>query len=130
MTSTIKMASTIKESSGATDQTGTMPRPDAGSMVARPAAADWQTHGLAGFSYKPLYEDLNTGQSTVLMKVDAGVDAAPHAHDNLEQVYVLEGEFHDEYRTYGPGDFIVRAPGAIHQGGSKTGALVLLVYSD
>ncbi len=64
------------------------------------------------------------------MKVDAGVVAAPHAHDKLEQVLVLEGEFYDEYRAYGPGDFIVRAPGAIHTGGSKTGALLLLVYSE
>ena len=64
------------------------------------------------------------------MKVDAGVVAPPHAHDKLEQVLVLEGDFYDEYRTYEPGDFIVRAPGAIHTGGSKSGALVLLIYSE
>ena len=64
------------------------------------------------------------------MKVDAGVVAPPHAHDNLEQVFVLDGDFYDEYRTYGPGDFIVRAPGAIHTGGSRNGALALLVYSE
>jgi anti-sigma factor ChrR (cupin superfamily) len=64
------------------------------------------------------------------MKVDAGVVAPPHSHDQLEQGFVLDGEFYDEYRTYGPGDFIVRAPGAIRTGGSKSGALVLLVYSE
>ena len=63
------------------------------------------------------------------MKVEAGAEALPHTHDQLEQVFVLEGEFYDEYRSYGPGDFIVRAPGAIHTGGSKTGALLLLIYS-
>lgn len=64
------------------------------------------------------------------MKVDAGVVAPPHTHDNLEQVFVLEGDFYDEYQTYSPGDFIVRAPGAIHTGGSRSGALALLVYSE
>jgi anti-sigma factor ChrR (cupin superfamily) len=124
------MTSSIQESSGATDVTGTVTRPDGGSLVARPAASEWQADGATGFSYKPLFEDPGTGLRTVLMKVDAGALAPPHAHDNLEQVYVLEGEFHDEYRTYGPGDFIVRAPGAIHTGGSDSGALVLLVYSN
>ncbi|MBC8242727.1 MAG: cupin domain-containing protein [Alphaproteobacteria bacterium] len=63
------------------------------------------------------------------MKVDAGAISPPHAHDELEQVFVLEGAFYDADRTYGPGDFIVRAPGAIHTGGSKVGALALLIYS-
>ena len=64
------------------------------------------------------------------MKVDAGVVAPPHAHDKLEQVLVLEGEFYDEYRTYGPGDFIVRSLGAIPTGGRQSGALLMPVYSS
>lgn len=124
------MKPTIQESSGAADRTGKLSRPDSGSLVTRPSTSEWEEDGSTGFSYKPLFEDLQTGQRTVLMKVDAGVVAPPHAHDQLEQVLVLEGEFYDEYRTYEPGDFIVRAPGAIHTGGSKSGALVLLVYSE
>lgn len=124
------MKPAIQETSGATDVAGTMARPDAGSLVARPAASDWQAHDASGFSYKTLFEDPHLGLRTILMKVEAGTVASPHSHDNLEQVYVLEGEFYDEYRTYGPGDFIVRAPGAIHTGGSKSGALVLLIYSE
>mgnify|MGYP001028062266 CR=1 FL=1 len=124
------MKPTIQESSGAADRLGTVSRPESGSLVTRPAASDWEADGSWGFAYKLLFEDLQTGQSTLLMKVDAGAVASPHAHDKLEQVLVLEGEFYDEYRTYGPGDFIVRAPGAIHTGGSKSGALVLLVYSE
>lgn len=120
----------IKESAGATDKTGRLSRPDAGSLVTRPATWDWDQDGSTGFSYKTLFEDTHTGLKTMLMKVDAGSVAPPHAHDNLEQVLVLEGDFYDEYRSYGPGDFIVRAPGAIHTGGTENGALVLLVYSE
>ena len=124
------MKSTIRESFGAADRAGKLSRPDSGSLVTRPAAASWEKDGSTGFSYKPLFEDVQRGQSTLPMKVDAGVVAPPHSHDRLEQVLVLEGEFYDEYRSYGPGDFIVRAPGAIHRGGSKSGALLLLIYSE
>ncbi len=115
---------------GVEDNAGLLPRPRAGSLVSRSAALDWVPDGATGFSYKQLFEDPSSGLSTLLMKVEAGAEADPHAHEQLEQVYVLEGEFYDEHRIYGPGDFVVRAPGEIHTGGSMRGALVLLFYSD
>ena len=124
------MKQTIHESSGAIEITSKLSRPDAGSLVTRPGLMDWNTDSSSGFSYKPLFEDPQSGQKTVLMKVDAGCVAPPHVHDKLEQIFVLEGEFYDEYLSYVPGDFIVRAPGALHTGGSHSGALVLLVYSS
>ena len=98
--------------------------------MTRPSAAEWESSAATGFSYKPLFEDAQAGLKTMLMKVEAGALAAPHSHDQLEQVLVLEGEFYDEYRDYGPGDFVVRAPGAMHTGGSRSGATVLLIYSN
>jgi len=124
------MKPAIQESSGVAEQVGKVTRPETGSLVTRSDAADWEADGSSGFSYKPLFENAEAGQSTMLMKVDAGALSPPHAHDQLEQVLVLEGEFYDEYGTYGPGDFIVRAPGAVHTGGSNSGALLLLVYSQ
>jgi quercetin dioxygenase-like cupin family protein len=47
----------------------------------------------------------------------------------VEQIYVLEGTFYDQRKTYHAGEYIVRAPGAMHTAGSDTGALVLLFYS-
>ncbi len=116
---------------GVEENAGRLARPRSGSLVSRSAASDWVTGDAAGFSYKPLFEDSRSGLNTLLMKVDAGAEADPHAHDEqLEQIYVLEGDFYDEYRVYGSGDFVVRAPGEIHTGGSVRGALVLLFYSD
>ncbi len=103
-------------------------RPDAGTLVARMADVPWQDDG-SGFSVKPVFEDRTTGLRTLLMKVGPGTEAALHAHDELEQIFVLEGEFYDQENAYGPGDFAVRAPGAMHTGGSKSGALILVVYS-
>lgn len=114
----------------ATDTTGKLPRPTTGSVVSRTSVSSWEVDGASGFSYKSLFEDVQTGQRTLLMKIEAGCVALSHAHDSLEQVFVIEGEFYDEDHVYGPGDFIVRAPGALHTGGSHDGALVLLVYSE
>ena len=63
------------------------------------------------------------------MQVDAGAFSPMHAHEEIEQIYVLQGSFYDQEHNYGPGDFIVRAPGAMHTAGSVDGAVVLLFYS-
>ena len=123
------MDSNHTERSDTVDVDGTITRPRNGSVLYRTEATPWQHENEDGFAYKTLFEDPKTHQTTVLMRVEAGALAGSHAHDQLEQVLVLEGTFYDDDRTYGPGDFIVRAPGAMHTGGSKTGALVLLIYS-
>ncbi len=108
---------------------GADPVPDSGSMRLVVDALDWQDSGSPGFLVKSLLEDPARGLRTWLMKVEPGAWSPLHAHDDTEQVYVLEGSFYDQDATYGPGDFIIRAAGAEHIAGSESGALVLLVYS-
>ena len=65
------------------------------------------------------------------MKVEPGTISTPHAHDRIEQVYILEGDLYDDDGTvHGPGSFIVRAAGAIHSGGTHKGATMLVIYGD
>jgi anti-sigma factor ChrR (cupin superfamily) len=90
---------------------------------------EWQECGAAGFMIKPLMEDATAGLRTWLMKVDADAFSDSHAHDECEQIYVLEGSFYDQEKTYLAGEYIVRAPAAMHTAGSESGALVLLFYS-
>ena len=89
----------------------------------------WEGCDGPGFWVKPLIEDESQGIGSWLMKVDAGAFSEMHGHNEYEQIYVLEGSFYDQDHVYGPGDFIVRAPGALHTAGSKAGAVVLLFYS-
>ena len=99
-----------------------------GSVYRAAAAARWEATGEPGFWCKRLHEV--PGQRTWLMRVDPGAWSPPHAHeDELEQIYVLEGSFHDDDRVMRAGDFCCRAPGAMHSAGSEEGAIVLLVYS-
>ncbi len=106
-----------------------LPRPDGATLVARATGEDWQDCGSDGFLIKPLYEDPASGQRTWLMKVEPGASAPLHDHEELEQIYVIEGEFSDDRNTYRAGDFAVRAPGVMQTARSESGALVLLVYT-
>ena len=104
--------------------------PVVGSMRYASASVEWQPTDAKGFWVKPLFEDAERGEKTLLMKVDAGAWSPMHTHPGeLEQIYVLEGSFYDQDTTMGPGDFCCRAPDAAHEAGSKTGAIVLLVYT-
>lgn len=106
-----------------------LPRPEAGTLVARTHGSEWLPSGTDGFLIKPLFQDASRGQRTWLMRVEPGAVATSHAHDELEQIYVIEGSFYDDETTYRAGDFAVRAPSALHSAGSETGALVMLIYT-
>lgn len=106
-----------------------LPLPIDTSLARRSAGMAWQDSGSEGFPFKPLFEDPDNGMRTWLMRVEPGAFADMHSHAELEQVYVLEGSFYDQNGQYGPGDYIVRAPGSGHTAGSKAGATILLFYS-
>ncbi len=105
------------------------PAPESGSLLLRAESMDWQDSGSPGFLIKPLLEDPARGLRSWLMKVEPGAWSPLHAHTEIEQVYVLEGSFYDQDRTYGPGDYIIRAAGTDHTAGSESGALILLFYA-
>lgn len=108
---------------------GSLKLPASASVDVDANQMDWQDCGAEGFWIRPLLEDERNGIRTWLMKVDPGAFSPLHAHEEVEQIYVLEGNFYDQDKSYGPGEFIVRAPGAMHSAGSDEGALVLLFYS-
>ena len=111
------------------DSAGLAGLPGSGSLVFGSNNVEWQECGADGFRIKPLLEDSAAGLRTWLMQVNAGAFSPMHAHEEIEQIYVLQGSFYDQEHNYGPGDFIVRAPGAMHTAGSVDGAVVLLFYS-
>ena len=113
----------------ATDNAVALKMPLAESLMLKSREIPWQSSDAPGFWIKPLIEDDHQGIRTWLMKVDAGAFSDMHGHSEYEQIFVLEGTFFDQDHVYGPGDFIVRAPGALHTAGSEEGAVVLLFYS-
>ena len=103
-------------------------RPNQGSRHLDASALDWQPTDAPGFWAKPLLKDPATGARTELSRMDPGAYVGAHSHDQLEEILVLSGEFSDEERTYRPGDYCLRAPGALHTTRSEHGCTVLVIY--
>lgn len=101
-----------------------------GSVKLAAGAQDWQATPDAGFYMQPLFHDMATGETSFLMKMDPGAYAPPHSHERFEEILVLEGDFYDAEHSYGPGDYVVRAIGALHEAGSRQGGVVLIVYRN
>jgi anti-sigma factor ChrR (cupin superfamily) len=92
------------------------------------AASDWQAGERSGELVRNLVDDPR-GYRTMLLKIGPGPYGALHAHQEIEQIYVLDGDFFDDEASYGPGDFLLRMPGTMHRAGSKQGCTMLIVYA-
>ncbi len=92
------------------------------------AAGDWLPGAQPGEAVRTLIDDPR-GYRTMLSRVPAGPIGARHAHEEIEQIYVLDGDFFDDDADYGPGDFVLRMPGAMHRAGSRNGCTMLIVYA-
>ena len=103
--------------------------PSVGSVYVEASAMDWEALDQPGFWLKRLYQDDAKGEKTWLMKMDPGAYSPPHAHDDFEQVYMLEGSMDDDEKVLSAGDYVCRAPGAVHSATTKTGALAMVVYT-
>jgi len=100
--------------------------PSAGSKKIE--AGNWAAGERPGELVRPLIDD-PAGYSTMLLQVAPGPLGELHAHDTIEQIYVLEGDFFDDEASYGPGDFVVRMPGTQHRAGSRCGCTMMVVYA-
>ena len=100
--------------------------PERGTKIVR--ATGWAAGEREGELVRPLLED-RSGYRTMLMKVAPGPLGEDHAHDTIEQIYVIDGDFFDEDASYGPGDFVLRMPGTMHRAGSRNGCTMLIVYT-
>jgi anti-sigma factor ChrR (cupin superfamily) len=69
------------------------------------------------------------GYRSMVTKVGPGPLGEMHAHDEIEQIYVIEGDFFDDDASYGPGDFVLRMPGSMHRAGSRYGCTMFIVYA-
>ena len=79
----------------------------------------------SGVHMKVLVQDTETGLFTGLFKLDPGAVIPDHVHNELEQTYILEGEFEDDDGVATAGDFIWRPAGNRHEARSPKGCLIL-----
>jgi anti-sigma factor ChrR (cupin superfamily) len=70
-------------------------------------ASDWYPGLVPGLSVMPLHE--HDGISTALVRWAPNTVFNPHVHPGGEEIYVLDGVFHDEFGFYPKGSWI-RSP--------------------
>ena len=104
--------------------------PQTGSLYLESLKMPWDSTEADGYTMKCLYKDPERGEMTCIFRMAPGAIAPPHCHDDeFEQVFVLEGAFNDGEQTLVEGDYVCRAPGAIHGGTTQEGALMLVMFS-
>ena len=69
--------------------------------------SDWYPGLVSGLSVMPLHE--HQGISTALVRWAPNTVFNPHVHPGGEEIYVLDGVFHDEFGAYPKGSWI-RSP--------------------
>lgn len=113
-------------------QTPFLPNADAyGPMDSRNVDVDalpWKPTPTPGIDMKILVQDEDTGLLTALFRWAPGTTLALHEHVEIEQSYVLEGEFEDDDGVYRQGNFAWRPKGHRHVARSPKGALVLCFF--
>ena len=87
-------------------------------------ASDWYPGLVPGLSVMPLHE--HQGISTALVRWAPNTVFNPHVHPGGEEIYVLDGVFHDEFGAYPKGSWI-RSP-RYSKHAPFTGAEGALIY--
>jgi anti-sigma factor ChrR (cupin superfamily) len=91
-------------------------------------ALDWQPRTDTGVWQKPLYRQGGYREWTQLLKLEPGAEAPHHGHPNGEEVFVIDGEFEDEFGVYPAGTWTRSPPGSAHTVRSPKGAILYVRF--
>lgn len=89
---------------------------------------DWQARTETGIWQIPLYRQGGYRDWTMLLKIDPGAESPHHSHPNGEEVFVIDGEFSDEFGTYPAGTWTRSPPGSSHAVRSEKGATLYVRF--
>lgn len=92
---------------------------------------EWQPSGIEGVDFKVLDGEVATTASTVIYKFGAGSQVPAHLHTQADEVaYVLDGQFIENGKTYGPGSVFAAPAGTSHgPHTTDTGCTVMFILS-
>ena len=98
------------------------------SRIVEVEALPWKPTPVQGIDMKILMEEKETGLLTALFRWAPGTVLGLHEHIEIEQSWVLEGEFEDDDGIYTAGNFVWRPRGHRHLARSPKGATVLCFF--
>jgi quercetin dioxygenase-like cupin family protein len=103
-----------------------MTEPGMSRLVVRSSEREWRALPAAGASVKVLRADKETGESTFLVRFEAGTRFPAHNHPGGEEVYVLEGELLVGRDRLSAGDYLYTPPNGTHAVSTERGCLFLV----
>ena len=98
----------------------------AGEISVDPRQIEWEPRRRPGIFRKLLRHDPESGATTTLLKLDAGVRFPKHLHPSGEELFVVDGRIQIEDIWYESGCYVYSPPDAIHDVFSDTGAVMLI----
>lgn len=102
-----------------------------GLLITRSEELPWEAAPIPGILSKALYVDAKRKYSTSLVRVEPRAVYPSHRHNDIEEVFLLEGDFLIDGVHMRPGDYCRSEPGSVHgQSSTECGALLLVFASQ
>lgn len=95
---------------------------DRGRLVVDTSKQQWQPVAGRGLWIKPLFD--GASENVALVKFDPGGRRGRHVHAGGEELFVLSGEFEDEFGRYGTGTWLRSPDGSSHSPFSHRGCVL------
>ncbi|MDA5192528.1 2,4'-dihydroxyacetophenone dioxygenase family protein [Govanella unica] len=92
-----------------------------------PTDLPWLPWVMVGTHFKLLNVDKKSGGFSMLLKVDAGIQAPVHGHLGAVEAFLIEGEFGYEDDRGGVGSYVYEPAGARHEPTSPGGVIMFAV---
>ena len=102
----------------------------AGLLIKRSDELPWEPAPIPGILSKSLYVDETRGYSTSLVRVEPSAVYPSHRHNDIEEVFLLEGDFFIDGVRMVPGDFCRSEPGSVHGPSTTEFGALLLVFAS
>ncbi len=101
----------------------------AGTVTLRERDGEWITIA-PGITSKLLRKDPAAARLSYLLRLEPGAVAPPHAHTQVEECLVLEGDVLVGEQHLGSGDWHVAMPGSSHENFRTIGGCLLFIQSE
>ena len=75
---------------------------------------DWQSTRHKGIFVNILRRDEQTGDATVLIRMEPGCGYPAHRHVGIEEVFMLQGGYRDPRGELRAGEYIINEAGSAH----------------
>ena len=99
--------------------------------IVHTADADFEPYDLDGpvqenMQQLTLSYDRSTGQGVYMIRMQPGAETLRHVHERREEYLILEGDLiESDGVRLGPGDYVIYAPGSVHNSRTENGCLLI-----